>query len=449
MLGQRCRAPEEILPRGWTDRVKSAVVTTISLAHYAIAQARGKAARSANPRLRRATKIERLRAEIAMLREELRIKDARLAQLLPQRRPHYRPVERMAILELRAARGWSLARTAKRFLVTPATISAGQRRIDEDGPTALIQLSRPVNKFPELVGYLVQRLKTLCPAIGKAQIATLLAQTGLHLGTTTVGRMLKRKTRTPPFAAVVQPELPRVVSAAQPNHVWHVDLTCAPIGGGFWCAWLPGALTQRWPFCWWLAVVIDHCSRNALGVAMFDKQPTSEQVRAFLGRTVHGVSAAPKHLICDRGVQFDCRGFRKWCRRHKIQVRYGAIGKQGSIAIVERFIRTLKETCTRRLPLVPLQRESFRREVALFVGWYNEFRPHSALGGKTPDEVYQRRFPAHRKPRYEPRSHWPRGSPCAKPWALVRGSPGAKLELHVAFHGGRKHLPIVTLKRVA
>jgi hypothetical protein len=55
-------------------------------------------------------------------REELRIKDARIAQITPQRRPHYGPHERMAILELRAARGWSLIQTADTFLVTPATI---------------------------------------------------------------------------------------------------------------------------------------------------------------------------------------------------------------------------------------------------------------------------------------------------------------------------------------
>ena len=42
-----------------------------------------------------------------------------------------------------------------------------------------------------------------------------------------------------------------------------------------------------------------------------------------------------------------------------------------------------------------------------------------------------------------------RGSPAAKPWALVRGKPGAQLELHVEFLGGRKHLPVVTLRRAA
>jgi hypothetical protein len=67
------------------------------------------------------------------------------------------------------------------------------------------------------------------------------------------------------------------------------------------------------------------------------------------------------------------------------------------------------------------------------------------LRGKTPNEAYHGRFPAVRKQSYEPRSRWLRASPCA----LVRGQPGARLELEVEFLAGRKHLPIVRLRRVA
>ena len=56
--------------------------------------------------------------------EEMRIKDARMLRIPAQRRPHYPPVERLAILELRAARGWSLSQTARSLLVTPATIAS-------------------------------------------------------------------------------------------------------------------------------------------------------------------------------------------------------------------------------------------------------------------------------------------------------------------------------------
>ena len=232
-----------------------------------------------------------------------------------------------------------------------------------------------------------------------------------------------------------------------PNHVWHIDLTVVPTGVGFWCSWLPFTLPQRWPFCYWLAVAIDHFSRRVMGVAAMKEQPTSEAVRAFLGRAIARAKKTPKYIVCDRGGQFDCAGFRDWCRRKGIKPpRYGAIGQHGSIAVVERFILTLKclLSC---LIFVPYRRDAFQRELDATVTWYNGHRPHTWLGGKTPDEVYHGRFPANRQPRCEPRSRWPRGSPCARPWALVRGQACTSVVLDVTFHAGRKHLPIVTLRR--
>ena len=110
------------LPSGWSNSVRSAVLCVISMAHYAITYARGWAANSINARVRLAAKNDRFKQEIQLLRERLRIKDARMARINPHRRPHYPPTERMAILELKAARVWSLAQTSKTFLVKPATI---------------------------------------------------------------------------------------------------------------------------------------------------------------------------------------------------------------------------------------------------------------------------------------------------------------------------------------
>jgi hypothetical protein len=131
-------------------------------------------------------------------------------------------------------------------------------------------------------------------------------------------------------------------------------------------------------------------------------------------------------------------------RRRGIRPRFGAVGKHGSIAIVERFIRSMKEEGLRHI-LLPLCRRDFRRELDLYLVWYNGRRPHTALGGATPDERYFGRRPANRTPRWEPREKWPRGSPCAAPQTLVKGRPGVRLELAVAFEDGRTHLPIVTL----
>jgi hypothetical protein len=457
--------PSIILPKDWAPSVKSALLRVISLAQLAIAYTRAWAANCPNARIRLKARLDRAQQEIALLREQMRINNVRMELIPPHRRPHYPPQERMAILELKAARGWSLKQTAKAFLVTSATIASWMKRLDEDGPHALVQVPQPVNRFPDFVCYVVQQLKTLCPTLGKALIAKILSRAGLHLGTTTVGRMLKRKRR--PITPTAEPEptaKQRIVTAKYPGHVWHVDLTVVPTGLGFWVPWLPLSLPQSWPFCHWLVLVVDHFSRRVMGCTAFPSQPTSQQVRAFLGRTMAKANSdpparktraakpwktAPKYIICDRGKQLDCPGFRAWCTRAGIKPpRYGAIGKHGSLAVVERAILTIKRLLACLL-LVPYRREAFLRELACTIDWYNKHRPHTWLNGRTPDGVYYGKFPANRKPRFEPRACWPRRSPCARPWALVRGSPGARLTVEVSFHKGKRHLPIVTIKRAA
>ena len=437
------------LPRNWPASVKSAVIHVISLAQYSLAQARGWAADSRNARIGLKAKLDRANQEIALLREEMRIKDARMRHSPPHQRPHYPPIERMAILELKSARNWSLAQAARAFLVTSATISYWLRRLNEEGPDALVQLQQPVNRFPEFIAYMVQALKKLCPMMGKKKMSETLARAGLHLGTTTVSRMLKQKPRH--LAPATDPETVgsgRVVTARYSNHLWHVDLTVVPTGR-FWSPWFPFSLPQCWPFAFWVGVIVDHFSRRVMGITAFKSQPTSDAVRAFLGRTIAKAQKAPRHIVCDRGKQFDCSGFRTWCHRKGIKPpRYGAIGHHGSIAVVERAILTMK-CLLARLLFVSYRRDAFMRELTAAADWHNEHRPHSWLRGQTPNERYYGKFPANRRPRFEPRNRWARGSPCARPWALVRGSPGARLAFEVRFHEGRKHLPIVTVRRAA
>ena len=271
--------PRIPLPKGWPGCVKSAVVHVISLVHYAIVYARAWAADSINARVRLAAENDRLLEECALLHEELRIKDTRIAQIPPQRRPHYGPHERMAILELRAARGWSLKQTVNTFLVTPTTIASWVKRIDDQGANALLQLHEPVNKFPDFVRYIVQRLKILSPAMGKIKIAETLCRAGLHLGVTT-----------------------------------------------------------------------------------FKNSPTSVSVQHFLEHVIDNAGVTSKYLICDKGQQFWCDTFKHWCDRHHIKPRFGAVGQHGSIALIERFILSLKNECTRVIH-VPLHGEPFCREL--------------------------------------------------------------------------------------
>ena len=178
-------------------------------------------------------------------------------------------------------------------------------------------------------------------------------------------------------------------------------------------------------------------------------------VRAFLDRAFEAVGAVPKHVVVDRGRQFDCHAFRAWCRGHGIRWRYGAAGKKGSIAVIERVIRTIKTECTRALR-VPFDIEAMRAELDVHVRWFNEHRPHTYLRGRTPNEVYFGRKPANEQPRLEPRLKYPRDasglrptSGCASPQTSVRGRRGVRLALEVSHFGGKRHLPVVALRTAA
>ncbi|MCP4375860.1 MAG: transposase family protein, partial [bacterium] len=202
-----------------------------------------------------------------------------------------------------------------------------------------------------------------------------------------------------------------------------------------------------WPFSWWVAVVIDHYSRRVMDTMIFKSNPTSESIQHFLAGAIEA-SATPKYIICDKGKQFWCDMFKDWCDRHGITPRFGAVGQHGSIAVVERLILSLKQECTRVI-VVPFRKEPFRQELTYFMDWYNQNRPHSTLDGKTPDEIYHTLRPASECPRLEPRSRWRRTARCAFPQAPVAGQCGARIRLDVRYYRGRKHLPVVALRRAA
>ena len=154
---------------------------------------------------------------------------------------------------------------------------------------------------------------------------------------------------------------------------------------------------------WWVGCVVDHPSRRVMGFTIFRKEPRSRELCAFLERAIGMAGAAPKYILSDKGRQFWCRRFKAWCKRRGIRPRYASTGGQvRATAIIERFIKSLKDEWLRRIA-IPLLRETMRHQVASHFAWYDEFRPHQGLGGRTPKEVYGKKRPANRRPRHEPR----------------------------------------------
>ena len=240
------------LPKNWPKRIQSALICAVALARTAFIEARGTLADANGDQA--SVDNDRLTGEVAMLREELRIKDARLARIAPAHRPHYSPTERLSILALKAARGWNADQAANVFFVSEITIGNWLKRLDEPG-CGLVALRKPVNRFPDFVRQVVQQLKSVCPTMGKVRIAQLLARTGLQLSPSTVRRFLRQSMgpnrgsaegfSTRPNANLHDQSVSadaskagRAIVAKRLHHVWHIDLTIVPTHVGLWVPWI-------------------------------------------------------------------------------------------------------------------------------------------------------------------------------------------------------------------
>ena len=283
------------------------------------------------------------------------------------------------------------------------------------------------------------------------RIADLLAPAALHVGPTSVRRALRMpgKVSPPPEPPKKTSPSGRTIVARRPNHTWNVDLTTIDTSGTS-TPWPPYCAPPSKPFTWWIAVIVDHFSRRAMGFAVFPKQPSAKAMTRVLDRAIARVGAAPKYTVTDQGVQFR-NVFKRWGRRPGIAPRFGAVGKHGSIAVTERFILSLKTELLRKI-LVPFDSTDLRRSIARHFDWYNEYRPHRSLGGATPLEVYRGAQPANERRRISPRSRYPAEGVCAKPQSAARiARRPRKLELVASgLHGAPVGmLPTITFRDAA
>jgi transposase InsO family protein len=171
----------------------------------------------------------------------------------------------------------------------------------------------------------------------------------------------------------------RVVAARYPNHVLMLDITEIPV--------LFRIFTVK------LALCIDVWSRMPLGAWGFRHEPTAAEIAELFTDVVerHGNAL---HLVTDQGPQLTAAAFRGTVTSHGTRQRFGAVGRHGSIAIVERLFRTVKDIL--RQPFrADLHLEDHRRRIDLALLWYSWCRPHMALGGAVPAEAYFGLRPAH------------------------------------------------------
>jgi len=448
LLGTKFDDLEDIsLPATWSKRFCLAMLCVISCARTAFMKALGNLPPGGEAEmLQLRAENGELKRQLAIRKKLLKIVNSRLMRVNPRKRPRFTAYERFELLEIKALLGLNKTQAAKLFVVTGETIRKWSKAVKDGLP--LIGLAEHPSKYPDYIRQAVQRVTTWYPHFGKKRIAGLLARMGLHLAVSTIGR-IRGEPPIHPATVDGQPSPPddepakpgeetKEIAAYYPNHVWNIDLTLVPTMFGLQSGLVDDVKKQQYPYCYHVLNVLDQFSRRLMGSVMFLKEPTSMEITDALGGIIHREGASPKHIICDRGSQFTSGDFKKWCKDAEIKPRYGALGSKASIAVTERLHLTMKNEFTRKLD-VTLVETNFQRDLDDFRTWYNRFRPHSYLGGATPDEKYSGQTPANTLPRFEPRA-------LAKPRVELRGKPGQRVQFDIDFVGGNKLLPIFRAK---
>ncbi len=414
--------PQDLpLPYDWNLHIKRGVLAVVALAHTATVELYRRGHETIHPLYRHHVRLQRAESDAHLLRAQIRLVSARARRANRKERParrglgYYTDTERFEILNIQMARGWSHARTAREFLVCDRTIAWWHRESEDD---SLVKGPRsPVNKFPDYVRLVVLTLKRTFPHLGHRKIAEFLARAGLVLAATTVRRLLARPKNT--HRPLIRSRLPRKkpdstqLVARYPGHIWHADITSIPTNLSTLFSWWPTCFPRVFPKTRSVVAVLDSFTRQVVAIRCFGAGVSAAQVIQTLDEAVTVFGSAPKHLTNDKGSQFfnsktvkPARLLKAWLENNNIQVRFGAVGKKGSIAIIERFFLTLKDEGTRKAP-IPLGRSEVDTELSVFAEWYNTKRPHASLGGRTPEEArLGTPLPAER-PRFETRPGYP------------------------------------------
>ena len=216
------------------------------------------------------------------------------------------------------------------------------------------------------------------PFAGSRMLRGLLRQEGYEGGRLHVATLMKRMgmmalyrrpaTSHPTPGHQIYPYLLRKVAVTKPNHVWAMDITYVPMARGFV----------------YLVAVVDWFSRKVLAWRLsitLETEPCLEALSEALAR--HG---RPEIMNTDQGSQFTSVAFLKILQTAKIAISMDGKGAWRDNVFVERLWRTIKyeEVYLRAYRSVSEARRGLRR----YLAFYNRQRPHSALGGQTPDQAY-------------------------------------------------------------
>ena len=235
----------------------------------------------------------------------------------------------------------------------------------------------PVSDFNLHLMKLIDRQYTANPSWGAPRITTWLRRQGFKVNRKRIGRLMrrmglqgvvpKRKLTRPNKEHMIYPYLLKGLDVSRPNQVFCSDITYIPMRKGFI----------------YLTAVMDWASRCVLSWKVSLTLDAAFCVEALEDALAVGM---PEIFNTDQGSQFTSKDFTDVLKNNNVAISMDGKGRVFDNIFIERLWRTVKweEVYLKDYANVGQAirglRDFFRR--------YNEERPHSALGGMTPSEVY-------------------------------------------------------------
>jgi putative transposase len=138
-----------------------------------------------------------------------------------------------------------------------------------------------------------------------------------------------------------------------------------------------------------LAALIDCCDREIVGWEFSLRGRAREAERALEEACLHRFGTLRPEgetpvIRSDNGLIFTARRFRAACRDYRLTQEFITPYTPEQNGIIERFFRSLKEECVWQHNFAGFVEA--RAAIASWIRWYNERRPHQALGYLSPHQ---------------------------------------------------------------
>jgi putative transposase len=198
--------------------------------------------------------------------------------------------------------------------------------------------------------------------VGREHVRTLMAKMGIH------ALYRGRNTSWPHPAHPIYPYLLRGLTIDRPNQCWATDITYIPMRRGFV----------------YLVAIVDWATRKVLAHRVSISMSTDFCLEAL--QEAIAKYGRPEIFNTDQGSQFTSVEFTGVLKTNGIRISMDGKGRWLDNVFVERLWRSVKYEQV-YLHAYESVNEAKQKLASYFV-FYNTQRPHSSLGGHTPDMTY-------------------------------------------------------------